>query len=48
MLVKFCLTYGDGLANVNIKIDITKIKISTVTVVQPTARFGTVELDENS
>lgn len=47
----FCLTYGDGLANVNIKnlIDYHKKnkKISTVTVVQPTARFGTVELDEN-
>jgi glucose-1-phosphate cytidylyltransferase len=47
----FCLTYGDGLANVNIKklLDHHKKnkKISTVTVVQPTARFGTVELDKN-
>jgi len=47
----FCLTYGDGLANVNIKklIDYHKAKkkIATVTVVQPTARFGTVTLDNN-
>ena len=48
----FCLTYGDGLANVNIKKLINyhkeKKKIGTVTVVQPTARFGRVELDKNS
>ena len=47
----FCLTYGDGLANVNIKKLIkfhkTKKKIGTVTVVKPTARFGKVELDNN-
>lgn len=47
----FCLTYGDGLANVNIKklIDYHKKnkKIATVTVVQPTARFGKVKLDKN-
>tara|TARA_B100000989_G_scaffold296897_1_gene281163 strand:- start:812 stop:1579 length:768 start_codon:yes stop_codon:yes gene_type:complete len=47
----FCLTYGDGLANVNIKKLINyhklKKKIATVTVVQPTARFGSVELDKN-
>ena len=45
----FCLTYGDGLANINIKKLInfhkTKKKIATVTVVQPTARFGKVEVD---
>ena len=48
----FCLTYGDGLANVNIKklINFHKVnkKIGTVTVVQPVARFGRVELDKNS
>ena len=48
----FCLTYGDGLANVNIKklINFHKSnkKIGTVTVVQPTARFGRVELDKDS
>lgn len=47
----FCLTYGDGLANVNIKklVDYHKAKkkIATVTVVQPTARFGSVKLDNN-
>ena len=45
----FCLTYGDGLANVNIRKLINfhkeRKKIGTVTVVQPTARFGKVELD---
>ena len=48
----FCLTYGDGLANVNIKklINFHKVnkKIGTVTVVQPVARFGRVELDKNN
>ncbi len=46
----FCLTYGDGLANINIKKLINfhkaKKKIATVTVVQPTARFGKVEVDD--
>ena len=48
----FCLTYGDGLANVNIKklINYHKIKkkIATVTVVQPTARFGKVEINKDN
>ena len=47
----FCLTYGDGLANVNIKkllkFHQLKKKIATVTVVQPTARFGKVIVDNN-
>ena len=47
----FCLTYGDGLANVNIKkllkFHQLKKKIATVTVVQPTARFGKVIMDNN-
>jgi glucose-1-phosphate cytidylyltransferase len=45
----FLCTYGDGLANINI----TKLlefhkshgKIATVTAVQPTSRFGTLEID---
>jgi len=48
----FCLTYGDGVANVDIKKLIKfhkeRKKIGTVTVVQPTARFGRVELDKNN
>jgi glucose-1-phosphate cytidylyltransferase len=48
----FCLTYGDGLSNVNIKQLIQyhkkKNKLATVTVVRPTARFGTVKLDKNN
>ena len=47
----FCLTYGDGLANVNIKellkFHKLKKKIATVTVVRPTARFGKVVVDNN-
>ena len=47
----FLLTYGDGVANV----DITDLinshkkskKLATVTVVQPSSRFGVVELDKN-
>lgn len=46
----FCLTYGDGLANVNINKLIefhkTKKKIATVTIVKPTARFGKIVLDK--
>jgi glucose-1-phosphate cytidylyltransferase len=45
----FCFTYGDGLADV----DITALlnfharhgKLATVTAVQPTGRFGALELD---
>jgi len=47
----FLMTYGDGLANV----DLNKLvkhhensgKLATVTVVQPLSRFGVVELDED-
>lgn len=46
----FCLTYGDGVGNV----DISKLiafhkghgKLATMTVVQPPGRFGSVELDD--
>jgi len=47
----FFLTYGDGLANVNI--DALKArhresgKLATLTTVQPTSRFGLLEFDEN-
>lgn len=45
----FCLTYGDGLSNVNIKA-LTAFhkshgRIATVTAVQPLGRFGALDLD---
>ncbi len=46
----FFLTYGDGVADINIQelLSFHKAhgKIGTVTVVQPKGRFGTVSLDE--
>ena len=47
----FCLTYGDGLANV----DITRLiefhkknnRVATVTAVQPPGRFGSLDISEN-
>jgi glucose-1-phosphate cytidylyltransferase len=44
----FCLTYGDGLANINVK-DLVKFhkshgKIATVTVVRPPVRFGELKI----
>ena len=47
----FLLTYGDGLANVNIN-DLIKFhqnhgKMVTVTAVHPVARFGELHLDSN-
>jgi glucose-1-phosphate cytidylyltransferase len=47
----FCLTYGDGLANV----DLDKLvefheqhgRLGTVTAVHPPSRFGTLELEED-
>ena len=48
----FCLTYGDGLSNVNIKELITfhkkHGKMATVTAVQPPGRFGSLILDKQS
>jgi glucose-1-phosphate cytidylyltransferase len=48
----FCMTYGDGLANVNIKKLIKfhhKNKaIATLTAVNPPLRFGMLELDKKS
>jgi glucose-1-phosphate cytidylyltransferase len=47
----FCLTYGDGLCDVNIKklIDYHKKQkaFCTLTAVQPPGRFGAFTLDEN-
>ena len=47
----FCLTYGDGLANVNIRELIQYHKnhgrIGTITSVHPVARFGLLSLDGN-
>lgn len=47
----FLLTYGDGLANINIK-ELVKFhkshgKIATVTAVRPVARFGGITIDGN-
>lgn len=48
----FCLTYGDGVANVNVK-EIIKFhkqhgKLATITAVRPPARFGGITLSNNS
>lgn len=47
----FMLTYGDGVANVDLNelLDFHKKhgKIATVTAVQPEARFGAMEIDNN-
>jgi len=49
---KFLLTYGDGLADVNIdkliKFHEKHGKMITMTAVRPTARFGELELDGDS
>lgn len=48
----FFLTYGDGLANVNISdlVNFHKLhsKLATVTAVRPPARFGVIKIDESS
>jgi glucose-1-phosphate cytidylyltransferase len=47
----FMLTYGDGVADIDLKklLDFHKAhnKIATVTAVQPEARFGAMDIDEN-
>lgn len=47
----FCLTYGDGLSDVNIRKLINfhekNGKLSTLTAVQPPGRFGVLGLNEN-
>ncbi len=46
----FMLTYGDGLVDVNIKdllgFHTREGKIATLTAIQPSARFGAVDIDE--
>ena len=47
----FYLTYGDGIANINLE-DLTKFfiekdKVATVTAVRPPARFGSLEIENN-
>ena len=47
----FCLTYGDGLSNVNIAESINfhkkHQKLATLTAVQPSGRFGALEIENN-
>ncbi|RZD46944.1 MAG: glucose-1-phosphate cytidylyltransferase [Thaumarchaeota archaeon] len=47
----FCLTYGDGISNVNIRESINFHKnsglIGTVTAIQPPGRFGALKIKEN-
>mgnify|MGYP000857547431 FL=1 len=47
----FCLTYGDGLSNVDISKSIKfhnkKNKLATMTTVQPAGRFGAVNIENN-
>ena len=48
----FCLTYGDGVSNINIKklIDFHKKnkKLATITVVKPLGRYGMINLNKNN
>ena len=48
----FCLTYGDGLSNVDIRasIDFHKShkKLATITAVKPPGRFGSLVISENN
>jgi glucose-1-phosphate cytidylyltransferase len=48
---RFCLTYGDGISNVNLKkllkYHIANEKKGTVTAVHPVARFGEIILKKN-
>jgi len=47
----FCLTYGDGLADINIKDAINfhqqHDKLATITAVQPMGRFGALEINDD-
>lgn len=48
----FMMTYGDGVADVNINDLVsfhkTKNKIATLTAAQPTGRFGALKIDDNN
>ena len=47
----FCMTYGDGLSDVNIKklikFHMSQNKIATLTAVKPDGRFGSIEISKN-
>ena len=47
----FCMTYGDGISNVNLKkllkFHLTNKGIGTVTAVRPPSRFGALKLKKN-
>lgn len=49
---QFCLTYGDGLSNINIKKLISfhnnHKKYATITAVQPIGRFGVLNINKNN
>lgn len=49
---RFICTYGDGLSNININslldFHVESKKIATVTVVNPTSRFGVVQIDDSN
>jgi glucose-1-phosphate cytidylyltransferase len=49
---RFMLTYGDGVGDVNIpellKFHEKSSKLATITAVQPSGRFGSLSIDENS
>jgi glucose-1-phosphate cytidylyltransferase len=48
----FCLTYGDGLSDIDIRSEIafhkSHSKLATVAAVRPPGRFAVLELDENA
>lgn len=48
----FCLTYGDGVSNINIEDEITfhrkHGKIATIGAVYPPARFGALKIEEDN
>jgi len=49
---RFMLTYGDGVANVDLdqllSHHISKNKIATLTTVQPSGRFGAIQVDDDN
>ncbi|HEX7954658.1 MAG TPA: glucose-1-phosphate cytidylyltransferase, partial [Burkholderiales bacterium] len=48
----FCMTYGDGVSNVDIKASLEfhkkHAKLATVTAVEPPGRFGAMEIEGNT
>lgn len=49
---RFLLTYGDGVANVNIRESIefhsSQDKLATLTAIQPTGKFGAININDDS